>query len=90
MFSFEDEVVWSVAGAKEKLSEVMKRAQSTPQVITCHGKPRVVVVAVDEWRHKTQRKGSFAEFLRTSPLCESGADLERQHDEPRALEGFVL
>ncbi|MDO3434914.1 type II toxin-antitoxin system Phd/YefM family antitoxin [Rhizobium sp. CBN3] len=74
---------WTVASAKAKLSEVIERAQSTPQTITRNGKPSVVVVSAEEWQRKTARKGTLAEFLMQSPLRDAGLDLERQRDEPR-------
>lgn len=80
-----DEKSWTVATAKAKLSEVIDRAQSTPQTITRNGKPSAVVVSVEEWQRKTARKGTLAEFLLTSPLRGADLDLERQHDEPRDL-----
>ncbi|KXF74925.1 prevent-host-death protein [Paramesorhizobium deserti] len=80
-----DERSWTVANAKAKLSEVIDRAQSTPQTITRNGKPSVVVVSAEEWQRKTARKGTLAEFLMESPLRGAGLDLERQRDEPRDL-----
>lgn len=74
---------WTVASAKAKLSEVIERAQSTPQTITRKGKPSVVVVSAEEWQRKTARKGTLAEFLMQSPLRGADLDLERQRDEPR-------
>ncbi|MCR5860538.1 type II toxin-antitoxin system Phd/YefM family antitoxin [Mesorhizobium sp. J428] len=76
---------WTVAGAKARLSEVIERAQSTPQTITRNGKPSVVVVSAEEWQRKTVRKGTLAEFLMDSPLRGVDLDLERQRDEPRDL-----
>lgn len=83
--STHDEMNWTVAGAKAKLSEVMERAQSAPQTITRNGKPAVVVVSAEEWQKKTARRGSLAEFLLASPLRGADLDIERQHDEPRHL-----
>ncbi len=80
-----DEKSWTVANAKAKLSEVIDRAQSTPQTITRNGKPSVVMVSVEEWQRKTARKGTLAEFLMASPLRGIKVDLERQRDEPRDL-----
>lgn len=79
------DATWTVANAKARLSEVIERAQSAPQTITRNGKPSVVVVAAEEWRRKTERKGSLAEFLLKSPLSGAELDLERQRDEPRDL-----
>jgi len=85
MPSIETSSTWNVAGAKIRLAEVMARAQHTPQVITRHGKPHVVVVSVDEWQRKTERKGSLVDFLRASPLVGAELDLQRLQDEPQEL-----
>ena len=80
-----DEKNWTVAKAKAKLSEVIERAQSTPQTITRNGKPSVVVVSAEEWQRKVARKGTLAEFLLASPLRGAELDLDRRGDEPRDL-----
>ncbi|MDF2117589.1 type II toxin-antitoxin system Phd/YefM family antitoxin [Roseiarcaceae bacterium H3SJ34-1] len=77
---------WTVAGAKARLSEVIERAQSDPQIITRHGKPSVVMVSAEEWARKTVRKGSLAAFLMASPLRDADLDLERARDQPRDLD----
>lgn len=77
---------WTVAGAKARLSEVIERAQSDPQIITRHGKPSVVIVSAEEWTRKTVRKGSLAEFLMASPLRDADVDLDRLRDQPRDLD----
>ncbi|ABE64889.1 protein of unknown function DUF172 (plasmid) [Nitrobacter hamburgensis X14] len=77
---------WTVAGAKARLSEVIERAQSDPQIITRHGKPSVVMVSAEEWARKTVRKGTLAEFLMASPLRDADLDLERLRDQPRDLD----
>src|SRR5690606_29530520 len=66
--STHEDMSWTVARAKAKLSEVMERAQLAPQTITRNGKPSVVVVSAEEWQRKTGRRGSLAEFLLASPL----------------------
>lgn len=77
---------WTVAGAKARLSEVIERAQTDPQVITRHGKPSVVMVSAEEWARKTVRKGSLAAFLMASPLRDSDLDHDRVRDQPRDLD----
>ena len=79
---------WTVAGAKARLSEVIERAQSDPQIITRHGKPSVVIVSAEEWARKTVRKGTLAEFLIASPLrsADLDLDLDRVLDQPRDLD----
>ena len=74
---------WTLAGAKARLSEVVDRAQTSPQTITRNGKPSAVIVSVEEWAHKTVRKGTLAEFLLASPLRGADLELERQRDAPR-------
>lgn len=77
---------WTVAGAKAKLSEVIKRAQEEPQTITRNGEPSVVVVSAEEWARKSSRKGSLAEFLMASPLHGADIEIERSPDAPRDIE----
>ncbi|QOZ67007.1 type II toxin-antitoxin system Phd/YefM family antitoxin [Bradyrhizobium arachidis] len=74
---------WTLANAKARLSEVIDRAQTGPQVITRHGKPNAVVVSVEEWARKVARKGTLAEFLLASPLRGADLELDRVHDTPR-------
>lgn len=74
---------WTLANAKARLSEVIDRAQTGPQVITRHGKPNAVVVSAEEWARKTARKGTLAEFLLASPLRSADLELDRMHDAPR-------
>ncbi|WP_445220340.1 type II toxin-antitoxin system Phd/YefM family antitoxin [Bradyrhizobium sp. Pa8] len=74
---------WTLANAKARLSEVVDRAQTVPQIITRHGRPNAVVVSADEWARKTVRKGTLAEFLLASPLRGVELELERVPDEPR-------
>ena len=81
--SSREDAHWTVARAKARLSEVIERAQSSPQTITRNGKPSVVVISVEEWRRKTTRNGTLAEFLLASPLRGSDVDVERERDEPR-------
>lgn len=74
---------WSVADAKASLSEVLDQAAANgPQTITRRGEPIAVVVSVDEWKRKSRRKGNLAEFFATSPLRDSGLDLEERAIEP--------
>lgn len=79
----EENANWTVARAKARLSEVIERAQASPQTITRNGKPSVVVVSAAEWQRKTERKGTLAQFLLESPLRGLDLDLERVRDEPR-------
>jgi hypothetical protein len=43
-------------------------------------------VAVEEWRRKTKRQGSLADFFAASPLRGSGLKIERAKGTPRDIE----
>jgi antitoxin Phd len=62
---------WSVQDAKNRFSEVVEAAQREPQTVTKHGKPAVVVVAVDEYERlrKLQhlKAPSFTQLLLAMP-----------------------
>jgi prevent-host-death family protein len=78
--------VWTVAEAKAKFSEVIELAtRETPQMVTRHGHPAVVIVSAEEWARKTRRKGTLADFLSNSPLKGAELDLRRPKDKPRSL-----
>jgi prevent-host-death family protein len=78
---------WNVAEAKAKLSEVIEKAQTSgPQRITRHGKDAVVVVSAEEWKRKTKRRESLAEFLLASPLRGWGLEIERLGDPLRKID----
>jgi prevent-host-death family protein len=70
---------WTVARAKAKFSEVIDRAQAEgPQTITRNGRNAVVIVDAEEWRRKTRRVGTLADFFANSPLREGGLKLPRR------------
>ena len=62
---------WSVQDAKNRFSEVVEAARRTPQTVTKHGKPAVVVVDVVEYERLRQLERasapSFAELLLAMP-----------------------
>jgi len=79
--------LWTVAEAKAKFSEVIERAgKQGPQTVTRNGKEAVVIVAAEEWKRKTRRKGTLAEFFANSPLRGSGIETKRLKDGPREKE----
>jgi prevent-host-death family protein len=80
---------WTVAQAKAKLSEVIERALSgAPQTITRNGRIAVVVVAADEWRRRTERKGTLAGFLMAAPVPLSEAGIGPAADGDRIKGGL--
>ena len=62
---------WSVQDAKNRFSEVVEAARRTPQTVTKHGKPAVVVVDVVEYERlrsvERARAPSLADLLLAMP-----------------------
>jgi hypothetical protein len=55
---------WQLQDAKNRFSEVVKRAsQEGPQSVTLHGKPAAVVVDALEFDRLVKPRMSFTEFL---------------------------
>jgi prevent-host-death family protein len=77
---------WAVAKAKAQFSAVIDHALAEgPQTITRSGRPVVVVVSVDEWDRKTERRGTLADFFAASPLRGARLRLARRRDAPRRI-----
>ena len=69
---------WSVADAKARFSELIDKAKSEgPQTVTRNGKPAAVLVSVEEWEKKAAPQGTLVEFFQSSPLHDSGIEIER-------------
>ena len=64
---------WQLQEAKQRFSELVRRAEKDgPQVVTRHGEEVVVVVPVEEYRRLSEREGGeekmdFKEFLMSAP-----------------------
>jgi prevent-host-death family protein len=57
---------WQLQDAKNRFSEVVKRAREDgPQSVTVHGQPAAVVVSALEFEALIKPRMSFAEFLLT-------------------------
>jgi prevent-host-death family protein len=79
-------VSWQLQEAKQKFSELVRRAlEDGPQVVTRRGEEVVVVVPAEEFRRLTGDKPNFKEFLMSAPDL-SVLDLERQKELPRDIE----
>ena len=78
---------WQLQEAKNKLSQVVKEARSSgPQIITVHGEEAAVVLSMDEYRRLTQKKDNLGDFFMSSPLRNSGVEIERDQDFGRDIE----
>ena len=70
---------WQMQGAKARMSELIKCAQTQPQDITVHGKAVAGVVSRDTFDRLTLTQDSLVEFMRHSPLFGDDA-LEFERD----------
>ena len=66
-------------GSKSEIQQTPGQGEfgGGPQEITKHGRTIAVVVAVEEWERKAERKDNLAEFLTSSPLRGSGLKIRR-------------
>lgn len=81
-------MTWTLAEAKDRLSEVVRRAAiEGPQTISVRGKDTAVVISKAEYEQLTpsKPKGDFVEFLLSIPSLE-GVDLERDRSLPRDID----
>ena len=78
---------WQLQEAKNRLSEVVKKAREDgPQIITVHGTEAVVVIGADQYRKLSRRKGTLVDFFRRSPLVGIDLDIARSEDTGRDVE----
>jgi antitoxin Phd len=81
--------IWKLEDAKARFSELVRRADDEPQMVTRRGKETVVVVSVGDYERLTARRPLTA-FLRDSPLAEAlgdgELDLTRSKDRDRDIE----
>ncbi len=75
---------WKLEDAKNRFSEVVRRAAAhEPQLVTKNGRDTVVVLSAEEYERLTT-PGGVVEFLRRSPLAallrDGELDLGRERD----------
>lgn len=76
---------WKLEDAKNRFSEVVRRAASEgPQFVTKHGREAAVVMGVEEYRRLTQPL-NLLDFLSESPLAEAMEAGELVLDRPSDL-----
>jgi prevent-host-death family protein len=77
---------WQVQEAKQRFSEVLRRAQSDgPQIITRHGEEVAVIIEATEFHRLAHGTADFKEFLTTGPTFDD-LDLSRSEDRPREVD----
>ncbi len=59
---------WQIQQAKQRFSELVRRAEADgPQVVTRHSQEVVVVMSATDYHLLSPGHGSFKEFLRSAP-----------------------
>jgi len=79
---------WQVQEAKNRLSELLRRAEEEgPQVITWHGQDRAVVLSAEDYRRiaKPERRRDLKELLLGGPKL-ADFELEPFGLEPRDID----
>ncbi|GAA0433294.1 antitoxin [Acrocarpospora corrugata] len=78
---------WQVQEAKQRFSEVVRRAVSEgPQVVTRHGEEVAVVVDIAEYRRLTGGAPDFRRFLLAEPDWADDVEFPRDRDLPREVD----
>ena len=79
-------MTWQLQEAKQRFSEVVRRAlDEGPQFVTRNGKAAVVVLDAAEYRRLRGVPLDFKEFLMTMPRIDD-LEIERSKDPPRDVE----
>jgi prevent-host-death family protein len=80
-------MAWQVQDAKQRFSELVRRAlDDGPQIVTRHGREVVVVLSAAEYRRLTQPAIPFERFLLDEGPDLTDLDLTRSTDPTREVE----
>jgi antitoxin Phd len=75
---------WQVQEAKQRFSEVIRRAlDEGPQVVTRHGEEVAVVIDITEYRRLRGDSPDFSRFLLADPDWGDDVEFPRNKDLPR-------
>ena len=75
---------WQLQDAKNRFSEVVKRAMDgSPQLVTRHGHPAVYVISAEDYTRS--QSTSIKDVLLNSPHREIELDIQRTRDSGREV-----
>ncbi|WP_406312818.1 type II toxin-antitoxin system Phd/YefM family antitoxin [Streptosporangium sp. NBC_01639] len=78
---------WQVQEAKQRFSEVVRRAVSEgPQVVTRHGEEVAVVIDIAEYHRIKGDAPDFRQFLLADPDWDDDLEFPRNQDLPREID----
>jgi len=78
--------MWQLQEAKAKFSEVVRMAETEPQVVTMRGRPAVVIVSQREYLKFGKPRPSFLELMQSAPFAETEIDIERDRSPAREID----
>ena len=77
---------WQVQEAKQRFSEVLRRAQADgPQIITRHGEEVAVIIEATEFHKLASGTPDFKDYLQAGPSFDD-LELSRASDGPRDID----
>ena len=77
---------WALQDAKNRFSEVIDMSlRDGPQIVTRHGTPVVVIMAVSDYQKEQQHQESLVQFFQKSPLHNIELDITRNQDTGRKV-----
>ena len=77
--------MWQLQEAKAKFSEVVRMAETEPQIVTMRGRPAVVIVSQQEYLKLGKPRLSFLELMQNSPLADVEIEIERDRSGAREI-----
>jgi len=79
-------VPWQLQEAKQRFSEVLRRAHTEgPQIVTRHGEEVAVIIDIEEYRHMSGSVADFKEFLLSAPELDT-LDIQRSRERARRID----
>ena len=77
---------WQLQEAKAKFSEVVRMAESEPQIVTMRGRPAVVIISQREYQKLGKPKPSFLELMQSALFSDSEIEIERDRSRAREID----
>lgn len=76
---------WQLQEAKQRFSDVVRRAHDEgPQIVTRHGEEVAVVLDIAEYRHLSRAAPDFKDFLASAPDLDA-LDVARSGEPARTV-----
>lgn len=81
-------MIWQVQEAKQRFSEVLRRALETaePQIITRHGEEIAVIIDIREYHQLRGVSVSFMDYLHAEPLLDDDLEIDRSRELPGEID----